>query len=226
MRRILVAASVAAIIGITSPATAAETVNGGTVSFSGPALASDVYTVNYTATGFPSVTSSLQLTYTGCSGTSCTFNYLLNNNASATTNRISVFGFNVNPNIVSSTFTSTLFNTVSSGQIENQSLEVCYDYNQSNNCNGSTGGVGVFAGQSDSGTITLNFSQAPNQVDLSNFLLKYQSIPGPNGTTLSALGTPQSAVPEPATWAMMLIGFAGIGASMRRRRKPILAQIA
>lgn len=27
-----------------------------------------------------------------------------------------------------------------------------------------------------------------------------------------------SAVPEPATWAMMLLGFGGIGASMRRRR--------
>jgi hypothetical protein len=225
MRRAIVAAAAAAIIGLTSPASAAETVNGGTVSFSGAALPSDIYTVNFTATGFPSITSSLQLTYTGCSGSTCTFDYLLTNNASATTNRISVFGFNVNPNIVSSTFTSTLFNTVSSGQIENQSLEVCYDYNQSNNCNGSTGGVGLFNGQSDAGTITLTFGQTATQVDLSNFLLKYQSIPGPNGTTLSALGT-QSAVPEPATWAMMLMGFAGIGTSMRRRRQPRLAQIA
>jgi subtilisin-like proprotein convertase family protein len=28
----------------------------------------------------------------------------------------------------------------------------------------------------------------------------------------------QGAVPEPATWAMMLLGFAGIGVAMRRRR--------
>lgn len=35
------------------------------------------------------------------------------------------------------------------------------------------------------------------------------------------------AVPEPATWAMMLIGFAGIGAAMRRGRKATaLPQIA
>lgn len=40
------------------------------------------------------------------------------------------------------------------------------------------------------------------------------------------LGTGTPAVPEPATWAMMLVGFAGIGASMRRRRRPALAQIA
>ncbi len=34
------------------------------------------------------------------------------------------------------------------------------------------------------------------------------------------------AVPEPATWAMMLLGFAGVGFAMRRRRQPVLAQIA
>lgn len=32
-----------------------------------------------------------------------------------------------------------------------------------------------------------------------------------------------SAVPEPATWAMMLIGFGAIGASFRRRRTPAVA---
>jgi len=35
-----------------------------------------------------------------------------------------------------------------------------------------------------------------------------------------------AAVPEPATWGLMLIGFGGIGMAMRRRRRPVLAQIA
>jgi hypothetical protein len=35
-----------------------------------------------------------------------------------------------------------------------------------------------------------------------------------------------AAVPEPGTWAMMLLGFGGIGMAMRRRRRPLLAQIA
>jgi hypothetical protein len=35
-----------------------------------------------------------------------------------------------------------------------------------------------------------------------------------------------SGVPEPATWGMMLLGFAGIGVAMRRRRRPALAQVA
>jgi len=34
------------------------------------------------------------------------------------------------------------------------------------------------------------------------------------------------AVPEPSTWAMMLLGFGGIGIAMRRRRRSPLAQLA
>jgi len=34
------------------------------------------------------------------------------------------------------------------------------------------------------------------------------------------------AVPEPGTWALMLLGFGGIGMAMRRRRRPVLAQVA
>ena len=33
-------------------------------------------------------------------------------------------------------------------------------------------------------------------------------------------------LPEPATWAMMLLGFGAIGLTVRSRRKPALAQIA
>lgn len=46
---------------------------------------------------------------------------------------------------------------------------------------------------------------------------------GLDKVTLSAV----SGVPEPATWAMMLLGFGGIGAALRRQRKPTrLAQVA
>ena len=40
-----------------------------------------------------------------------------------------------------------------------------------------------------------------------------------------SLQTP-TAVPEPAAWVMMLLGFSGIGMAMRRSRKPLLAQVA
>lgn len=38
--------------------------------------------------------------------------------------------------------------------------------------------------------------------------------------------TPNSITPEPATWAMMLIGFGFIGSVMRRRKQPQLVQFS
>jgi hypothetical protein len=49
------------------------------------------------------------------------------------------------------------------------------------------------------------------------------STQGGQSTTFSASTL---AVPEPGTWALMLLGFGGIGLAMRRRRRPALAQIA
>ena len=56
---------------------------------------------------------------------------------------------------------------------------------------------------SASTALTFNFRHDP-----AYFLLDNISVTAVNG-----------AVPEPATWAMMLIGFGAIGASMRRRSK-------
>jgi PEP-CTERM motif len=47
---------------------------------------------------------------------------------------------------------------------------------------------------------------------------------GHTATAYAQVGT--GAVPEPATWAMMLLGFCAVGLSMRRQRKTVLAQAA
>ena len=47
-----------------------------------------------------------------------------------------------------------------------------------------------------------------------------------NSYQLGGTPTPLGSVPEPATWAMMLLGFGGIGMAMRARRKKGLVQIA
>lgn len=59
-----------------------------------------------------------------------------------------------------------------------------------------------------------------------NFELSYgECCAGPAQLTWLFNGSPVGSVPEPATWAMMLLGFAGIGLAVRRSRKPI-AQLA
>ena len=52
------------------------------------------------------------------------------------------------------------------------------------------------------------------------------SAPATGGVVTGNLTFQLIPVPEPATWAMMLVGFAGIGFAMRRRRQPFLAQVA
>ena len=55
------------------------------------------------------------------------------------------------------------------------------------------------------------------------------TINGNNSNTGSLGGTitiSAAAVPEPATWAMMLIGFGAVGWQLRRRTRPVLAQAA
>jgi len=48
-----------------------------------------------------------------------------------------------------------------------------------------------------------------------------------SGPTASYSGTFNfAAVPEPATWALMLLGFFGVGIAVRRTRRPVLAQLA
>ena len=54
----------------------------------------------------------------------------------------------------------------------------------------------------------------------------YNGVPGSYGDNLGSLnvtstivGSPAAAVPEPAAWAMMILGMGSIGFVMRRRRK-------
>ena len=54
------------------------------------------------------------------------------------------------------------------------------------------------------------------------------TINGVNRGTGSLAGTVTiaQAVPEPATWAMMLLGFGAVGFGMRRQRRQTLMQLA
>ena len=69
---------------------------------------------------------------------------------------------------------------------------------------------------------------ALNQTNLRAFdyPFAWNYTPGSSGwgqadnITLAAVA---GAVPEPATWAMMILGFGGVGATLRRRRQMFAA---
>jgi hypothetical protein len=67
---------------------------------------------------------------------------------------------------------------------------------------------------------------------VTNYILHVNDVSFSGGTVGQELPLRQDisgfirAVPEPSTWGMMLLGFAGIGMAIRRRRKPALAQLA
>ena len=69
------------------------------------------------------------------------------------------------------------------------------------------------------GVLTLN----PGQHTLSYTATNTSNVLGTYSGTFN-FGT--APLPEPATWGLMLLGFAGIGMVMRRRRPTVLAQIA
>ena len=167
----------------------------------------------------------IKLTFKGTTGnadggTSFLFDYLISN-TSSTTLRVTAFGFDITPLTSfdlakSKPGTGETYDIQSSGSLANNSLDFCLKNGQDNNCGGSQGGPA--AGSSGSGTFRLYFDTTRTSLTLSNILDRYQGIDGPPGSA-EGFVTNTPPVPEPATWAMMLVGFGGIGVAMRRRRK-------
>lgn len=87
------------------------------------------------------------------------------------------------------------------------------------------GGVSFTA---DAGAIAFNLGgesqSGPIVYVLNDSILNPVGYPNQTGSTIISLNV--SAVPEPATWAMMLLGFAGVGfLAYRRNSKPALAMV-
>jgi hypothetical protein len=189
------------------------------------------FTLNYNgysgnnAPAIPGLTSSIQFNFLNRTGNTFNFSYTLMNTSGAPidASRVTIFGFNTDPNITGATTgAGDDFNVISSGNQPNglAALEICFkDAGPTNNCTGASGGVAI--GGSTSGTFGLTFASQLNQITMNAFSVRYQGIDsqtlGIRGGSASGVPLPP-AVPEPATWAMMLAGFGLVGAGLRRRR--------
>ncbi|WP_293369016.1 PEPxxWA-CTERM sorting domain-containing protein [Phenylobacterium sp.] len=81
-------------------------------------------------------------------------------------------------------------------------------------------GIGLPANLTTPFTVTLN---APSAGGLGFLDLVSSDETGMNLDIQTLTVTEGGAAPEPASWALMLVGFASLGAALRRRRKAALA---
>ena len=232
MKNFVGLAAVTAALSLSVPAQSASMVN---LDKSVILDANDPFTWTFDYDGFTSsaqtpvagLTSSILFKFLNRTGNNYNFSYTLTNTSGAQfqASRVTIFGFNTNPNSSASVGSGDMFNVISSGPQPNgqAALEICFkDSGPTNNCAGASGGVAI--GASTSGTFTLKFGSVLDKIIMSNFTVRYQGI---NSTTYgmsgaSASGVPvgvTTAVPEPATWAMMIGGFGLLGAVVRRRRR-------
>jgi hypothetical protein len=89
----------------------------------------------------------------------------------------------------------------------------------------------------DFSSVTLNgqpFDMTPNGKHEGGYILSLPVTSGPqtlvvkgtsggNGSFAGTISFELSAVPEPASWALMIMGFGGAGAALRRRRHTALS---
>ncbi len=177
----------------------------------------------------PGLSATLDLGPAVFSGNMVSFSYSFTNTTDSVVDaltidsRIRSFGFNVD----AGTGNGLLATSSSTGAYANVTLGAmspslggiggnryrCLTATGNGGCTGGPGGL--TSGQSTNGTLVLQFQSAASQLFLNDFVVRYQAIEGWRGGD-SGIGV-ASAVPEPSTWAMMLIGFAGLAFASRRR---------
>jgi hypothetical protein len=168
----------------------------------------------------PGLTSELLLTLTGGLGTNTlTFSYTLTNTSTVggASSRVSGFAFDSTADATGTAGADGDFDNIFlGGNYPNAigSVEVCLT--NSGSCAGGGGG-GATLSDPATGTFSLLYGSALSSVTLSDFYVRYQSLSDLNGVT-SASGEEVPGVPEPATWAMLLIGFGAIGGTLRARK--------
>lgn len=188
---------------------------------------SDSYTIELANEDIDGLTALLTLSTFDIvdNGTDFVLNYTLENTSSGntTSSRYIGFGGDVGADPFSaSILLGPLFDELHSGQISSgTNVEFCAV--TGNTCSGG-GGEGLTIGQSTSGRLL--FQTSNTTFSLTNLVVRSQAINTLDGirggsAILTEAGGFPDAVPEPSTWAMMILGFGAAGAMLRRHRSAL-----
>jgi hypothetical protein len=150
-----------------------------------------------------------------------TFNYSFENLSTGNdenSSRLVNFGFNADPDFHNASIVGAgFFNNVRSGNVVAGQPNVEFCATNGNGCTAGGNASGTLEnGEVGAGKFLLNFASPQSSVSLDNLQVRWISLN--NGGSGYGLPTTPGAVPEPATWLMMIMGFGGLGAMVRRRR--------
>lgn len=235
MRSVFPIAAAVTAVAWTSQADAALVPTGpGTASITNPAIYDAVnpqpngtiilnFDGSINKTAIPGLSAQLTLTFLGWNGSSYYFSYSLLNN-STIDSRVSGFAFDTSPvDAIGGTAQGTFKGLTIDANYPNgvKSVDLCLSNDNGQGCSGSGGVSNISGANPGTGTFSLLFSgnSAPTQLNFSNFHVRYQSVNSSFGTSGTGNFTSFSPLPEPGTWGMMLLGFAGVGLSVRRTSK-------
>lgn len=147
------------------------------------------------------------------------FEYELRNRSAAafSTSRVSNFSFDSDPDASRAAITLGGFTNIRLGGGQPNGIgnvEICL--NAGNSCQGGGNGGATLTNPA-TGQFTLSFAQAPTSgITLDRFFVRYQSLPNNVGGSASGQEI-TTAVPEPGSWMLMLVGFFALGFALRRR---------
>jgi len=218
----LASTTIAWALATTAPASAAIVLD---FSHVGDSETVDFNGIINSPTVVSGLTGDVSYTLESISNGMWTFGYTVQDTSGGTVSasRISTFGFDVSPTLISSGWVSgPTFGSVSSGNLPVVG-NVDFCLTAGSNCAGGGGG-GVQQNSAASGSFELQFNGAPTTVQLSDLYVRYQSTDATGYSSGSsaigdAIGVVTAAVPEPASWTLMILGFGGVGAVLRHRRR-------
>lgn len=174
------------------------------------------------------LTGTGSLTLTGFNSSSLTVAITLNNTSATSSNRLTSFGFGINPNATGISFSDSNDGGMVGATLDNipslNAIEVCAW--GGNNCSGGGNG-GILGGGSDSFSVILAGTWG-DSVDIAPIGFKYQTGRGSfEFTTASSTTTTSTSggnlVPEPLSATLVGLGLAIAGLTTARRRRAAAA---